>query len=305
MLNTAAGRVFDLRCALLLGLVLVALAGCQRAVEDPAQMAMAQSPEAAVMASVEALRAGDLKALIEAQLPPSEQARLAADWDHWRMRDDPDVDRLPAAMAWLAKLAEPGAEDRLMVELEPRLVEFEAQIAPQLGMYLAMFKALAEGAVAQNATLTEAQRSQASNALQVVAAWASQTTFTDRARLREALGELAQTARGLDVDGIDGLRALSFEDAIARASIGFAGLKRALASYGLSLDELLASVQVQTLSRETARATVEISWSFIGQDHRHTTELAGYQGRWYAIEVVERLQKQQAEAAQQGAVTAR
>jgi hypothetical protein len=260
---------------LVLALVLVA---CKRA--DAPTTSDAGEPSAVVEAGVAALRAGDLRAFVEGQLPPAEIERLRA--EHATRSTGPvdDAERERFA-AWMAKLTAPDAETRVLAEIEPQLAQFEREIEPQLARNVTMLKGLALVAIQQSETLTPLAKQQAMASLDAVSGWIASTRFTDRARLREAIGHLAAAAREADVATLDELNALGWDESLDRASIAFRAVKRVLAGYGLSLDAVLDSVRVETVSQEGDRARLKVHYVMLGQPISFDVDLVARDGRWY------------------------
>ena len=102
------------RISLVLALALVALlAGCKS--KDQAPAAAATTPEGAVQAAVASLKAGDLAALVQAQVPPQHMDTLRAEWKRDMAEDVPsDEDRQQFAQM-MADLTAPDADERLFL----------------------------------------------------------------------------------------------------------------------------------------------------------------------------------------------
>lgn len=267
--------------ALLLALL---LAACQR--DTPAPVAASTEPTAAIDAGVAALRAGDLRAFMESQVPPAEIERLRA--EHAAQASEPvDEAERERFAAWMAKLTAPDAEDRVLAELEPQLERFEREIAPQLTSNVEMLKGLAMVAIQQNEDLTPLAKEQAVASLDAVSGWVTTTKFTDRERLRDAIGHFAEAAREADVATLDALQALDWEASVDRASIAFRATKRTLETYGFPVDTILDSVRSEVVSHDGDKAMVKVSYDLLGKPMSFDVDLVYRDGRWYAKDTLD------------------
>ncbi|HVJ61459.1 MAG TPA: hypothetical protein VM555_01960, partial [Tahibacter sp.] len=98
------------------------------------------TPDAAILASVQNLKAGNIDALIKNALPPEEYAKVKTKWAE-DINKEPitDEDRQKFAEN-IGKLTASDAEAKLWAELEPKLKEMDAQMAQQMPMMVAMGK---------------------------------------------------------------------------------------------------------------------------------------------------------------------
>jgi len=266
----------------------IALAGCKR--EEAPTSADAGEPTAVIEAGVAALRAGDLRAFVESQLPPAEIERLRA--EHAAKSAEPvdEAERKRFANL-MAMLAAPDAEDQVMAAIEPKLAQFEREIEPQLTRNIAMLKGLAMVAIQQNEDLTPLAKAQAVASLDAVSGWIARTRFSDRERLREAIGHLAAAAREADVATLDALNALNWDAALDRASIAFRGVKRVLETYGFSVDAMLDSVRTEVVSKEGDRARIKVRYELLGKPMSFDVDLVARDGRWYTKDALEAIDR--------------
>ena len=141
-----------------LALAFVALFGaCKKdetAAATPAAAARAAAtPDAAIQSAVAHLRAGDVKALVTSQVPPSHLEEMRANWKKELAEDPPTEQEKTEFQAMMAELTAPDAETKLMDKLEPQLSKFETEYAPQMPMMIA--SATAASAAASTITKIE------------------------------------------------------------------------------------------------------------------------------------------------------
>lgn len=281
-------------------------AGCSNP-QPPAQTAApaappptsaAAAPDAAIMASVHALRANDIGALIANSLPPPALAKLKADWSK-EMTSEPVNDEERKHFAEnMAKLTAPGAEDKLMAEFEPSLKQFEQQSAQQMPMMIAMGQGFIQSAIQQSKDLTDPQKQQTVALIDATAKWAQTAKFTDRPAAKQAIGVICKTARDLNLKTIDDVRALNYDQAMQKAGIAVGGMKALFAVYGLSMDKALDSVKAETVSTTGDNAKVKVTYTAFDQPFTTESELSKVDGKWYSKQAIAQWNKAQHETAQ-------
>lgn len=283
---------------LLASLLTLLLAACDRSPPGPAD----GSPEAAIDAAVGHLRAGDFTRFVAATLPPAEVERLRANWRRAMAEEPASAEEAADFRASMAKLTRPDAVDQLMAEFEPQLVQFERETAPNMPLVVGMGRGLVLSGIQESRELTPEQKAQATAMVDALGDWISNTPFSDRARVRAALTHVVDSARALGVSELDQLRALSFDEALVKGGVAWQGLVKALAVYGLSIDEMLASTHAETLSVEGDRATVRVHSRFLGKALSTDVEMLRVDGRWYSKPLIDEIAARSAgsEAAKAG-----
>jgi len=291
------------RIASLLALtVLVAACGkseeqAKTAAAPAAVVAPAATPDAAIMASVRAMRANDINGLLTASLPAPELAKMKADWSK-NLSKDPitDEDR-KKFNDQMTKLTAPGAEDKLYADVEPQLKKFDQESAAQMPMMIAMGQGFVQSSIQQNKDMSDEQKKQASALVDAAGKWAQSVKFTDPTLVKGAIAVICKTARDLNLKSLDEVRALSYDQGMIKAGIAVGGLKQLLAVYGLQVDRSLDSVKAETLSSTGDAAKVRVTYTAFDQPFVTEGDLVKVDGKWYGKEAIAKWQKQQAEAA--------
>ncbi len=288
------------RTALLIALA-AAVAACGKKEETATTAAPAPAPaaaptvtpDAAVLASVRALRGNDVNAFFLAALPPTEVAKIKSDWAN-KLNEDPitDEDRKKFADQ-MAKFTAPGAEDKLFAEAEPQLKKLDAQAA-QIPMMIAMGQGFLQSAIQQNQDLTDEQKKQSSALVDAAAKWAQGVKFTDPALAKAAIAAVSKTARDLNLKSLDEVRALNYDQGMVKAGIALAGAKQVAGAYGLKIDQWLDSVKAETVSTTGDTAKVKVTYTAFDQPFTTESELVKIDGKWYGKQAVEKWQKEQA-----------
>ncbi len=263
------------------------------------------TPESALKGSVDLLKSGDFKGLWKHSLPPAEYANLRADWSVHQKSTQPitagDRAKFDETMR---KLTEPDAENKLYAELQPKLVAMEQQYKDQIPVLISVGQALVKNAVAQNKTLSESQRANATSVLDVMAPWAQQTPWFDQAKAKQSVTVAVTTARKLDLKNPEQLRTMDFDAAMDKYATGYIGLKQVLAIYGLSVDDTLNSVKFTPVSSSNGHAVVKIDYTLLGKPLSTESKLVQQDGRWYSEDMLENARQSHQKATQEAAAAA-
>lgn len=250
-----------------------------------------QSPDTAVMHSIERLRAGDFKGLVEASVPPSRVEEAKTRWmEEVKAEQITDEDRAEFAET-MAKLTAPDAEQQLMAELRPQLEQFQGEMKAQLPMMVAMGKGFIISAINESEDLTPEQKPQVTNLVNALGTWAESGEFASVERAEVAVREVTAAARRMPVRTLDEMHALDFDGLMNVFAIGYDGLKGVLKAYDIDMDASLASARAETLTEEGDNATVRVHFEFMGTPLTLDTQMVRIDGRWYGKETIENLDR--------------
>ena len=279
----------------LLLLALLALAACHNKDETAAAPGGA-TPEAAVQQSVTLIKAGDFDGFWKHALPPADYANLRTDWTHPRPDQHPITDEDRARFTQAVKqLTAPNAETTLYDQLKPKLAQMEQQYHDQLPVMIGIGQAILTTGIAQNKTMTENQKQQMRDVLNVLLPWAQQTPWFDQDKAKQAVGVVVTTARQLDLKTPDQLQSMDFDTAMKKYTAAYQGIKQLLVTYGLSVDDTLDSVKVSTVGIDHGHAHVKIDYTLLGKPLSTDSQLVLVDGRWYSQDLIdsERAQHEQ------------
>ncbi|HEU4662967.1 MAG TPA: hypothetical protein VFS55_02930 [Dokdonella sp.] len=278
--------------------LLVFFAGCE---QKPAETAVtapsAATPDAAILASVQLVKQGDIAGLMQNALPPADFAKAKAEWGKAKDQEPITEEQRTQFNETMAKLTAPDAEQKLFAEIEPKLKEFDAQYQQQLPMYAMAGAGWIKNMIQQAQTMSEAERAQATAAVDALQAWVVKTHFTDPESVKKVIAIVAKAAREMNLKSLDEARALDYDQSMQKARIAVLALKDALAVYGLSIDQTLDSIKPQVLSNDGKTASVQLSYTLLGAPLTATTEMVNVDGRWYGKQTIEKLKEHAAEQA--------
>lgn len=268
-------------------LTLLVLAGCGNkqdqsvAASRAAIAASAESPTAAVASNIRNLRENNYKALVEASVPPQYLAQLRAEWQA-KLDAKPitDADRAEFKSN-LERLTAADAEQKLWAELEPQLDKFRKEAAMQMPMMVGIGRGILASALQQSEDLNEAQKQQAVKGVDAFAHWVETAPFTDAALAQRSIAVLCRTARTLELQSLDQVRAMDFDQVLGKAGVAAAGLKQIFDIYGFSIDQALDGARAELLSEQGNQATVKVSYTLFDTPLDFQSELELFEGRWY------------------------
>ena len=231
------------------------------------------------------LRANDLGGLVNALVPPSQYQRMRQAYELQRLQPITPAERAKFSQG-IAKLIDANALDKFMLEIEPKLVEARPKAA---GALLIGMGALQVALASEDSELTAEQRDALKSALPGIQKWATETDFLSSISMRQALSLLANAARNTGVRSIDELKILSFEQALSKAGTMLAASKQALFVYGLDINAIADSLQVQILKQEGQTARVRTTITLFGAPISSEVDLVLLEGSWYSKTTVAKL----------------
>lgn len=231
-------------------------------------------------------RAGDVAGMARAAMPASKWEEAQRLWELQRQKPI-DADDEAEFEANLARFTATDAVDKLMAEFEPKLDEARPQ-AP--GALLMAFGAAQMAINSPESELTVEQRAALQSVLPGLQQWASTTDFLDAATLRDALTLLTDAARRTGITGLEQIKALPLEGLLDRARPVLAAAKDAAQLYGLDVDAIVDSLQVDVLENDGKTARVRTTVMLFGAPVWHEHELVLLEGRWYGKHAVEHWQ---------------
>ncbi len=247
-----------------------------------------ETPEASVQQTVVLLKTGDFAGFWKHALPPADYDTLRTDWTRPRPDEQPvSAEDRADFIENMHELTEPNAETKLYALAKPKLSQLEQQYHDQVPVMIGIAQAIAATGIAQSKELTNPQKQQATEVINVLAPWAQQVPWFDQARAKQVIAVAVATARKIDLKTPEAMRAMDFDTAMQKYSAGFLGIKQVLAIYGLSIDDTLDSVKVTSLENRNGHARVRIDYMLLGKPLSLESDLEERDGRWYSTDVLQ------------------
>jgi uncharacterized protein len=243
----------------------------------PAVQTQASIPDPAAQYSqfVRAVRGNDIEQLLRLGAR-GEYDTLRAQYEAQRTIPLTDAKRKEFNDA-LQQFLAPDAIDKFMAENEPKLVEARAQFDG----FLLMGMGAAQMALASDdSQLTAEDREALTKLLPAVQNWLKNADILNSQTLRKSATTMVNAVRATNVRTADDLQALSFEQALQKASGLMAAGKNVARLYQLDVDAALDSARFSTLERKGDTAKVRTTVTLFGTSISTDKELVYREGFW-------------------------
>jgi len=233
------------------------------------------TPDGAFMASVAAMKSNDLAALIKNSLSAQQYNELVTEFENNKTTNFSEADKAQFAQT-VDMLTADGAEETLYAMAEPQLEQARAM----LPMMLMMGKDQILQGIKTNPMLPEAQRDSAAAIVGAAMDWAGENDILSEDKTKAAIAAVVSTAKSLNMTSLDEVQNMSFDQALAKGSIAFGGVKSVLGAYGISMDDMLNSVAVDTVDVQGDKATMNISFDVFGEQVKQAMSMVKKDGVW-------------------------
>jgi hypothetical protein len=237
------------------------------------------------------LRNNDLASLLRVSIPAEKYAAIQAGYDAKRGLPINAANQKEFTESW-GKLIAPNAVDLWMEQAEPKLAEARPQLA---GALLMGMGALQMAVYSNDTEITESQREALQTALPNIQDWLNDTDFLSSASMREVATLITNAARRTGITRLEDFKALSFDQALAKADALLQAGKQSARIYGLDVDVILDSMRVQTLKNDGKNARIKTTITVFGANLDHEQDLVLENGRWYSKQMLTGKVKVQAE----------
>ena len=248
--------------------------GSNSAAKEMAQMDTS-TPDGAFLASVAAMKSNDLASLIKNSLSEQQYNELVTEFENNKTTQFSEADKAQFAQT-IGMLTADGAEENLFVMAKPQLEQARAM----LPMMLMMGKDQVLQGIKNNPMLPEAQRDSAATVVGAAMDWAGENDILSEDKTKAAIAAVVNTARALDMKSLDEVQNMSFDQALDKGSIAFGGVKDVLGAYGISMDDMLNSVEVEKVDVEGDKATMNVSFDVFGEQVNQVMNMVKKDGVW-------------------------
>jgi len=237
---------------------------------EPATTVDPQSPEAAVMLPVQALRQADFNVILDA-MPAEEREKLEAKWQAQSEESVAEADAQEFNETW-GKLTADDAVEQLMAEAQPNLAQMQpAQMAGMVGILPMML-----------------QQQQQENPDQIdpeMQNWILNAGINDPEPLRQALTLLTDWAKNQEIATIEDLQGKSFAELVDFANGFTATAKKMITIYSIPVDSFLDSISATSSGSGDTR-DLTVTFQVFGKERSLTTRvIKGANGFWHSKEI--------------------
>ena len=244
-------------------------------------------PASDFRAIVRAVRNNDIAALVRAAIPASKYQEMETAYELHRAKAHTDEERARFTEKW-SKFIAADAVDQWMAHIEPKLVEARPKAA---GALLMGFGGLQIALASDDTGLTETQREQLEALIPGLQKWAGATDFLSSVSMRQAASFITDAARNTGIRSIDDFRNLSLQEAFAKAKPFLLAGKQSLSLYGLNVNQILDTLQVEVLSVQGSSARIKTTITVFDAPISAEHEMQLVEGHWYGKEAVVDWQK--------------
>jgi hypothetical protein len=234
------------------------------------------SPDGALMAVIQSIKHNDIKSLMQATMSKEEYNKAVSEFDTAKM--SPSASDKAQFSQMMGMLTADGAEDQLMAMAGPKL----EQMRTQLPMMLMMGKGMAAQAIQSSTDIPADQKETVTKAMNAVMDFVSENDILSEEVTRKAISAAVATAKNLDMQSLDDLQNMSFDQAMDKASLVLGGVKNVIGAYGISLDDVLGSIDVSDVQTNGDNATMKLAYKFLGESFNQNVKMVKKDGKWVA-----------------------
>lgn len=265
---------------LLLALLVTLLQACGGDESGSAEKAIAKldtnTPDGAIMAAIQSLKANDINALMRASMSEADYNKAVAEFENAK-KTPSESDKAQFAQM-MGMLTADGAEDQLMAMATPQLEKMRAQ----LPMMLMMGKGMISQSIESNADIPADQKETVTKVANALMDFLSNNDILSEEVTRKALSSAIQTAKDLDMKSLDELQNMSYDQAMVKAGVVMGGVKNLMGAYGISLDDLLDSIQISDVVTNGDNASMKLAYEFLGESFKQDVKMVKKDGKWTA-----------------------
>ncbi len=248
------------------------------------------SPDAALESLAANLENNNVAGLLQVLMPADELDRLRSEYEAEKANAEiTDADRAEFERT-MGMLTADDAVDQMMAMIEPQL----AQMGPQLPMMLGMGQMMATSGIQADENMSADQKQQTIELMNATFAKLQDVDLANPDLAREALGKVTMAARAMELNTIEDMQALSFDDAVGKGSIALGALKDVFGVYGLNMNDMYSDVKAETVSKDGDNATVKVSYSVFGTEQNTEVQMTEVDGNWYIKDLVDQMKKERA-----------
>ncbi len=234
------------------------------------------TPDGSLMSVIESIKHNDIKSLMKASMSAEMYDKAVAEFENAKMSPS-ESDKAQFAQM-MEKLTSDGAVDQLMAMATPQLEQARAQ----LPMLLMMGKGMASSAIQASPDIPADQKDTATKAVNAVMDFVSDNDILSEEVTRKAITAAVAAAKSLNMTSLDELQNMSFDDAMGKASLVMGGVKNVMGVYGISLDDVLNSIDVSDVQTNGDNATMKMAYEFLGETFSQDVKMVKKDGKWIA-----------------------
>ncbi|WP_154224090.1 hypothetical protein [Marinicella rhabdoformis] len=233
------------------------------------------TPDGAFKAVVASLRSNDLKTMIQTSMSEEQYNELVAEFEKGKATQFSQSDEMQFQQM-MGMLTSEGAEDTLYAMAAPQLEQARAF----LPMALMMGKDQISQMVQSNGMLDQAQQESAIKVGGAVIDWVGENDILSEEVTKGAIAAAVATAKALDMKSLNEVKDMSFDQALEKGAVVLGGVKNIMGAYGISMDDMLDSVEVSNVQVSGETATMDMTMELFGEEITQAVNMVQKNGKW-------------------------
>jgi len=250
--------------------------------DDPMEKAVSEakveknSPNAAFISMIQAMKSNDVKALMQASMSNEDFQNTVADFEE--KKSAVTESQKAQFEQTMGMLTTQGSVDVLMAMVSPQL----EQLRSNLPKMLMQGKLLAGPMIQSSPDISQDQKENLTKVANAFIDFASNPELLSEEVTLQAITTAVDTAKSLNMNTLDDLQNMSFDQAMNKASIVMGGTKNILNVYGISIDDMLNSIEVSEVEENGDSAKMKIAYEFFGESFNQEVKMKKVNGQWLA-----------------------
>ena len=248
--------------------------GAGSAAKEVAKLDM-NSPDGAFKAVVASLRSNDIKTMIQTSLSEEQYNELVAEFEKGKATEVSAADEAQFQQM-MGMLTSEGAEDTLYAMAAPQLEQARAM----LPMMLMMGKDQAIQGIKTNPMIPEDQRETMSKVAGAAIDWVGENDILSEEVTKGAIAAAVATAKELNMSSLSEVKDMSFDQALDKGAVVLGGVKNIMGAYGISMDDMLDSVELSNVQVNGETATMDMTMKLFGEEITQAVNMVQKNGKW-------------------------
>ncbi len=232
------------------------------------------TPDGAFNAVIASVRSNDLKTLIQTSMSEQKYNELVAEFDAnkggFSESDNMQFQQM------MGMLQAEGAVDTLYGMVAPQLEQAKAMV-PMMAM---MGKDQALMSIDTNPMIPADQKDSAKEVTGALIDWATSADLFSEDVTKKAISAAVDMANDLDMKSLDELKTMNFDQALDKAGIVLGGVKNVMGAYGVSIDDMLDSVELSNVQVNGDKATMDLTMTLFGKELKQAVNMVQKDGKW-------------------------
>lgn len=233
------------------------------------------SPDGAFKAVIASLRSNDIKTMIQTSMSEEQYNELVAEFDKNKATQFSESDEMQFQQM-MGMLTSEGAEDTLYAMAAPQLEQARAM----LPMMLMMGKEQAIQGIKSNPMIPEGQRESMSKVAGAAIDWVGENDILSEEVTKGAIAAAVATAKELNMSSLNEVKDMSFDQALDKGAVVMGGVKNIMGAYGISMDDMLDSVELSNVQVNGETATMDMTMELFGEKITQAVNMVQKNGKW-------------------------